>query len=179
MSPRDQQSAASAEWLEEVMDLARAMPLHTPPPIIQQNLRRYFDRWSQARAALDRPKLELRAVLLFDSRLDLAPVGVRGSTDADGSVHLAYTTDHADLVLDVTRVGAGLVRLDGQVLLTEEGQAPIFEAAVIGPSGVRRTIDGDALGRFSLTDVTEDADELQVTNGEVTILAELDLRGQD
>ena len=65
------------------------------------------------------------------------------------------------------------------MLLTEESPAPIFEAAVNGPSGVRRTIDGDALGRFSLTEVTEDASELQVTNGEVTILAELDLRGED
>jgi hypothetical protein len=154
------------------------MPLHKPPPIIRQKLVGYFERWSQARATLDYPRLELNARLLFDSRLDLAPVGVRGPNDGEGIAHLAYTTDHADLVLDVSRVGGGMVRLDGQVLLTDDTQAHIFEAVVTGPSGTRRTIDGDALGRFCLVDVPEDASELRVTNGDMTMVLALDLRSE-
>jgi hypothetical protein len=172
------EATASVEWLQEFHQLARAMPLHRPPPLIRQNLSHYFARWSQARATLDRPRLELHASLLFDSRLDLAPVGVRGQNDVDGFVHLAYTTDHADIVLDVSRVGNGLVRLDGQVLLTDDTQDRIFEAAVTGPSGTRRTIDGDALGRFCLVDVPDDATELRVANGDLTIVLALDLRSE-
>ena len=175
----DPKTAADVTWLREFHDLARAMPLHQPPPMIKQNLSRYFKRWSKARATLEQPLLELEASLLFDSRLDLAPVGVRGPHDSEGHVHLAYTTDRADLVLDVSRVGGSDVRLDGQVLLTDDGQAPIFEAAVTGPSGTTRTVDGDALGQFSLAGVPQDANQLRVTNGDLAITVALDLRAQD
>jgi hypothetical protein len=174
----DPEATASVEWLQEFLDVARAMPLHKPPPIIRQNLFRYFARWSQARATLDYPRLELNARPLFDSRLDLAPVGVRGLNDVEAIAHLAYTTDHADLVLDVSRVGGGMVRLEGQVLLTDDSQAHIFQAVVTGPSGTWRTIDGDALGRFCLAAVPEDASGLQVTNGDMTIVVALDLRSE-
>jgi hypothetical protein len=174
----DREAAQSVEWLQEFHRLARVMPLHEPPPIIRQNLSGYFSRWSQARATLEHPRLELRASLLFDSRLDLAPVGVRGPSDLEGSVHLAYTTDHADLVLDVSPIGSGLVRLDGQVLLSDDTQPRIFEAVATGPSCSRRTIDGDALGRFCLADVPDDAGELRVTNGVLTMVVALDLRSE-
>ena len=174
----DLEATASVEWLQEFLVVADAMPLHKPPPVIRQNLLRYFARWSQARATLDHPRLELNARLLFDSRMDLAPVGVRGPNDVEGIAHLAYTTDHADLVLDVSPVGDGMVRLDGQVLLTDDTQDRIFEAVVTGPSGARRTIDGDALGRFCLVNVSDDASELRVTNGDMTIVLALDLRSE-
>jgi hypothetical protein len=175
----DPQATADVEWLRGFLDLAHEMPLHKPPPIISQNLCRYYGRWSRARATLDHPRLELNAILLFDSRLDLAPVGVRGPNDSEGFVHLAYTTDRADLVLDISLVGGRVARLDGQVLLTDDDQAPIFEAVAAGPSGARRTVDGDALGYFCLVDVPEDANELRVTNGEMAIVVPLDLRGED
>lgn len=175
----DPQTVAAVDWLRRFLELAGSMPLQPPPPIIRQNLRRYFARWSQARATLDSPRLELNASLLFDSRLDLAPIGVRGPDDFEGVVHLAYTTDRADLVLDVSRVGGRALRLDGQVLLTDDTQAPIFEAVATGPSFIQRTIDGDPLGHFCLVDVPEDASELRVTNGDLTIVVALDLRGED
>jgi hypothetical protein len=96
-----------------------------------------------------------------------------------GTAHLAYTTDRADLVLDITRSGAGRVRIEGQVLPTAQMEPPVFEAAAIGPYGIIRTVDGDELGRFTLPSVGEEATELQVTNGDLTIVATLDLRGPE
>ena len=175
----DPETSAALRWIAGFAGVARAMPLHQPPPIVRQSLQGYFARWSRARATLDRPRVELPASLLFDSRLDLAPVGVRGADDAEGTVHLAYTTDQADLVLDVRRSGGGFVRLDGQVLLTDLDQAPIFEATAVGPSGRVRTVDGDALGNFSLADVPADTTEVRVTNGDLVIVAAVDLRDED
>lgn len=172
-------ATAAVRWLREFHQSALSLPLHQPPPIVGQNLAGYFARWSRARATLERPRLELTARLLFDSRLDLAPVGVRGAGDIEGDVHLAYTTDQADLVLDVHRLGGGVVRLDGQVLLTDPQLAPIFEARVSGPSGSLRTVDGDALGHFALDRVPEDVSELRVSNGDLVIVATLDLRNED
>ena len=56
---------------------------------------------------------------------------------------------------------------------------PVFEAVAVGPQGVTRTVDGDELGRFCLPVVPEDATELRVTNGDLTIVAALDLRGPE
>lgn len=174
----DSEATAALRWITGFVELTRAVPLHQPPPIVRQGLQSYFARWGRARATLDRPRVELPASLLFDSRLDLATVGVRGADDTEGIVHLAYTTDQADLVLDVRPLGGGVVQLDGQVLLTEPSTAPIFEATALGPQGALRTVDGDTLGNFSLTGVPVDVTEIRVSNGDLLIVAAVDLRDQ-
>ncbi|MFP5281978.1 MAG: hypothetical protein ACLGIF_00825 [Actinomycetes bacterium] len=172
------ETSATLVWLQNFRSLAQTMPLHSPPPIVRQHLRRHFRRWSQARAALVQAPVRLVASLLFDSRLDLAGAGFRGVDHAENVVHLAYSSDRADLVLDVRRVGPEEVRIDGQVLV-EEGEPPVFEASAHGPHGTVRTVDGDDLGRFCLPSVPEDATELRVTNGEVIITAALNLGGAE
>jgi len=172
------ETQATVQWLHRFQVLARAMPLSEPPAVVGQHLRRYFRLWSQARTALSQPPALLTATLLFDSRLDLATAGVRGVDDYENAAHLAYTCDRADLVLDLSRNSDGRVRVDGQVLAGED-EEPVFEAMVVGPHGVIRTVDGDELGRFSLPSVPDDATELRVTNGDLTIVAALDLRGPE
>jgi hypothetical protein len=175
----DAETAETVQWLRTFAALSRSMPLHEPPPVISQHLDRHFLRWVQARTALSQPSVELVATLLFDSRLDLESSGVRGGQEHAGAAHVAYTTDRADLVLDIRGAGMGLVRIDGQVLVTVPDQLPIFEAVALGPHGSTRTVDGDQLGRFCLRSVPTDATELRVTNGELTIVAALDLRGPE
>ena len=113
-------------------------------------------------------------MLLFDSRRDVVMSSVRAADLDDEVIHLAYTTDVADLVIDARRSG-GRLRLEGQVLLAAPDRAPIFEAVISGPDFSARTIDGDGLGRFSLSDVPKVARHLWVSNGEIAIVAELDL----
>ena len=183
----DARLRGTVEWLRGFLTTAGSLPLHQPPPIVRQSLRQYFVRWSQARAVLDRQPRQLVASLLFDSRRDLAATGVRSAAPTDETIHLAYATESADLVLDVRRLAGGRVRIDGQVLLADPSPAPVFEASATGadPSGAQftaRAVDGDELGRFRLPDVPairEGALELRVSNGEIAIVANLDLRAGD
>ena len=170
---------ATVQWLRQFRRLARALPLYETPPVVKQHLQRHFQLWSQARAALAQPASELTAALLFDSRLDLAAAGVRGVGDHEDATHLAYTSERADLVLDISRHSGGRVQIDGQVLPNGDGEAPVFEAVVFGPHGSTRTVDGDELGRFCLPLVHDDATELRVTNGDFTIVAAIDLCGPE
>jgi hypothetical protein len=171
----DSRTRAAVQWLEGFLATARAFPAPEPPPIVRQDLRQHFVRWSKAQAALRAdPKLVL-ASLLFDSRQDLALAGFRGGDHAEEAYHLAYTTDAADLVIDVRRIADGQVRLDGQVLLGDPAGAPVFAAEVAG-SGFRvRTVDGDDLGRFTLSEVPAGRCRLEASNGETLLRAELDL----
>jgi len=168
----------TVEWLRGFLGTAQALPLHPPPPIVGQHLRQYFARWSSARAALHQPPAEHTASLLFDSRRDLALVGLRAADDSDDTVHLAFSTPVADLVLDVRRLDAATVSVDGQVLLAEPGAAPIFEASARGAGGTVRAVDGDELGRFRLPRVPDRVTELRVGNGEIVIVATVDLAGE-
>jgi len=172
---RDPGLRAAVDWLRGFMRCAEALPLRTPPPLIRQQLRQHFGRWSKAKAILEQPVVRLPAVLMFDSRLDRPLTAVRGAADAE-VIHLAYRSDLADLVIDIHRLPDGRLRLEGQVLPIEDSVAPVFEATATGPGIEVRTIDGDELGRFALSPVPIEADALQVGNGELVLLAPLDLR---
>jgi hypothetical protein len=171
----DERTRRTVDWLRGFLVTAGALPLHEPPPIVRQSLKQHFARWSRARAELDQRPRDVHARLLFDSRQDLAPAGVRAGARDDDAVHLVYTAEEGDVLVDIYRLGPGSVRIDGQVLLAQPQEAPIFEASVAGAGLTVRTRDGDELGRFCLRDVPERQCQLRATNGLITILADLDL----
>jgi hypothetical protein len=171
----DPHTCRMVDWLCGFMATARALPLHAPPPLVRQNLNQYFKHWSRGRAAGPRPTRLFEARLLFDSRRDVALAGARAATDSTASVHMAFSTDVADLVLDAHPLGAGHIRLDGQVLPFEPLTAPVFDIEVEGEGFSARTVDGDELGRFSLADVPSGVRRLRAGNGEITIVADFDL----
>ena len=171
----DEHIRGTVAWLREFLGTAQALPLHEPPPIVRQSLAQHFARWSRARAELDARPRVVHLPILFDSRWDLAQAGVRAGASDDEVIHLVYAAAEGDLLIDAYRLGSGSVRLDGQVLLAEPGEAPVFEASVAGEGFVMRTRDGDDLGRFSLRTVPEGCCQLTATNGLITIVADLDL----
>jgi hypothetical protein len=171
----DSRTRTAVHWLQGFLATARAFPAPEPPPIIRQNLRQHFVRWSKAQAVMRAHPDPVDANLLFDSRQDLALAGFRGGDQPDDAYHLAFTTDVADLVVDVRRITDGLVRLDGQVLPGDPAAAPVFAAEVIGPGFRVRTVDGDELGRFTLPEVPVGRCRLEVGNGETILRTELDL----
>jgi hypothetical protein len=173
----DRRTRAAVHWLQGFLATARAFPAPEPPPIIRQNLRQHFVRWSKAQAALRAHPDLVDATLLFDSRQDVALAGFRGGEEAEDSYHLAFTTDVADLVIDVRRIADGQVRLDGQVLPGDPAAPPVFAAEATGPGFHVRTVDGDELGRFTLAEVPVGRCRLEAGNGETTLRAELDLTG--
>ncbi len=172
----DARSRATVAWLERFLAATRAPSAPEVPQIVRQNLRRAFKDRHHAGPKEQGPPRELTASLIFDSRRDLALVGMRGDGGLDDVFHLAWTTPEADLVLDVRRLGTSRVRLDGQVLLAGEDTATVFEASARGDGFAERTVDGDELGRFSLASVPDHASELRVTNGELVVTADLDIR---
>jgi hypothetical protein len=175
MAHADERTRRTVDWLRGFLATARQLPLHEPPPIVRQGLNQYFARWSKARAELDRKPREVRVRLLFDSRQDLVPAGVRAVASDDDVFHLAYTAPDGDLLIDVYRGEPGRVWLDGQVLLAQPDDAPVFEASVVGRGFSLRTKDGDELGRFSLHGVPVGRCQLRASNGLITIVADLDL----
>lgn len=171
----DARTRAIVDWLRSFVALGRQFPLEDPPSIVRQRLQAHFARWRNADLAMHEEIKRFDATILFDSRTRPALAGTRGAV-AEEVLHLAYTTEAADLVLDVQRLIGHQVRINGQVLRSDAGQAGVFEASVSGPGFTIRTVDGDELGRFCLDAVPDDAEELRATNGQITVIARLDVR---
>ena len=109
---------ASSTWL-------LGHPLERPPPVVRQSLGQHFRRWAESSEAPGVDGTTALAELIFDSRAGLASAGVRSASASD-TVHLAFASDLGDLVLDVLPGEPGLVRLDGQILVTSQ-DAPFFD----------------------------------------------------
>ncbi len=163
----------SAAWLRGFLAVAADLPLHDPPPLVRQRLRQYFRAWSQAKALLEGAPEELTASLLFDSRQDLVLAGARSADGQDSEVHLAFTCEAADLVIDLAPDSAGTFRLDGQVLTAQPGDAPMFEAVLSSDGFSLRSVDGDDTGAFVLSGVPPSDAQLTVSNGLISISADL------
>jgi len=170
----DHRTTATVRWLQGFVRTARAVPMHEPPPILRQRLSQDFEAWLAARAALERRPRIVPMTLIFDSRSDRELVGVRAATD-DTAVHLAFRSDEADLMLDLFPQSDGRLRCEGQVLLADVDAASVFEATIEGPGFASRTVDGDVHGGFTIADVRTGATVLRASNGEVTVVAPLDL----
>lgn len=173
----DARTRATVDWLRSFLAVGRLLPLHEPPPSVRQNLRRQFSAWRADRSTADVEPIELVATLLFDSDRDLV-VGRRAVDTSDDARHIAYTSDRADIVLDVHRLAESLVDIEGQVLPVEPTSAPVFEATVHGPGVELRAISGDELGRFALANVPDAVTRLRVTNGEFVLTAAIDVAGR-
>ena len=175
----DERTAATVDWLRTFLDASSAFQLEQPPPLVRNRLRQHFRRAWGWDPEPPRTRDAERARKVFDSRVDLALSGVRGGGQAGDVVHLAFRAESADLVLDAYRIGDGKLRLDGQLLRNDRHEDVVVEATVRGLGIRMRTVDGDLLGRFSLTGVPDAVTDLDLDDGEVTVTVPLDLGHQD
>lgn len=169
---RDPGLRAEIEWATRLHLVARSLPLADPPPLLRQRLRQQFLGWSAVQGLPAPTALELDASLVFDSRQDRLAVGVRGDHGVDEPIHLVWRTEVAELVIQARTQDSGMVRLDGQVLLTHPTASPVFELLAQGPDTTVRSTDGDSLGRFHAV-VPQAVDRLRVSNGELTVSAQV------
>lgn len=165
----------TVRWLRRFREVAEQFPLEDPPPIVAQRLQQYFEHRRPGAGRQPISPVELRAELVFDSRANRSLAGVRGAQAADDLVHVAYQTPRADLVVDISRLSPQLFRLDGQLLPIDPAGASVVEVVARVAGTKVRSVDGDALGRFTLPAVPGGPIELRASNGEYVVIAQLEL----
>ena len=80
----DERTLGTVDWLSGFLNTARELPLTEPPPIVRQNLKQYFARWSRARVALGQEPRCVHVEMLFSDRGRLC-VGSRRGGAVPGS----------------------------------------------------------------------------------------------
>jgi hypothetical protein len=162
-------------WLRRFHGAAAALPLGDPPPVVGQRLRQYFRRWARAREDPGREPVEVVARMLLDSRQDVALVDLRAADTGADIAHLAFTSEPADVVLDVRRLGPGRVRIEGQVLPTD-GVDRVCAVEATGPRMTAvHSVGGDRHGRFVLPELPDRAERLRLDSGELVLVVQIDV----
>ena len=166
---RDPRVREIVSWLRGFHAAAAALPLVDP-----QSRRRP----SLAPGDREEP-VEVVARVLFDSRQDLAVADLRvdaaDAADAADIAHLAFTSDPADVLLDVRRLGPGRVRIEGRVLAADD----VDRAYAVEATGPRmtavRSAGGDQDGRFRLAELPDRVERLRLDGGGLVLVLQFDV----
>jgi hypothetical protein len=148
-------------WLRAFHQISAELVLEAPPAATHELLIRRFAAFAQAR---QRPSLLQRvaAALTFDSRAQPAMLGVRGIDSSASHRQLIYSSDAADLALNIFRRPADQrLDLSGQVFMKSDQLGEPLSIHLLRQDNELETTSADDLGEFSFT---------ALSNGEYTLL---------
>lgn len=164
----DQETRDTVEWIGQFLRASRAMPLHTPPAELSERLRQSFAEHMVTGSR--GPYSE--AMLLHDTRLPSAAAGMRTSS-TDEVVHLVLGTELGRLLMDVVRVAPGLLDIRGVVLFDEAARNDAVELSFLHDRVLRGMVRSGGDGQFEVREISDQIDELWVTQGDVRVRASL------
>jgi hypothetical protein len=165
----DEATCAEVEWLRAFARVNEEVVLDAPPQAVRDELIRRFDAYTEARRT---PSLlqRLVATLSFDSGLQPA-FGVRSAAGQGKQRQLVYTTDAADIALNVRpRHRNGHVDVDGQVFPADDADPASFSVQLLSGADEVGLSTTDELGEFAFESVPSGAYQILVSGERVEIL---------
>jgi hypothetical protein len=156
-------AGGESHWLAEVIEAADRLSLPEVPAVLSQDLKNI--------TAGDDLVAPYEAHLVSDTRIHRELAGVRGGNASEGW-SLSYTSEVADLVVDVSKDKSGNLAVEGQ-MMAHGATASAYRASVAGPQEV--TAEGDRLGRFDLGTLKPGSYDLTISNGLIAVTTVLEL----
>jgi hypothetical protein len=163
----DEETRARAEWLRAFALASGRTTLAAPPREVRENLRRRFAAYAEG---VREPGLLRRVVATLSFEGGMQPAfGVRSARTGEAQEQLVYSTDVADVALNVHPRPGGRVDLDGQIFPAGEAEPGGFVVQLLsGGSDVGITTT-DELGEFGFESIAPGEYEILVSDGEVEI----------
>lgn len=163
----DEETRARAEWLRAFALASGQTILATPPGEVRENLRRRFAAYAEG---VREPNLLRRVVATLSFEGGVQPAfGIRSARTGEAQEQLVYSSDVADVALNVHLRPGGRVDLDGQIFPAGEAEPGGFVVQLLsGGSDVGITTT-DELGEFGFESIAPGEYEILVSDGEVEI----------
>ncbi len=165
----DEATREQVEWLRGFARVSEDTVLDAPPREVRDELIRRFDAYAEDRRV---PSLlqRLVATLSFDSGLQPA-FGVRSGAGPGEQRQLVYTTDAADIALNVRpRARNGHLDLDGQVFPADDADPASFSVQLLSGADEVGLTTTDELGEFAFESVSPGAYQILLSGERVEIL---------
>ncbi len=169
------ETQAQVAWLRAFAEARNHVTLDSPPPEVRRRLLAVFEKRTETQAREDQRPSALRrlvASLTFDSGLETATAGVRGPAMRGSRRQLVYTTDVADIVLDVLTSNARVETVDvgGQVLPHDDEEPGSFHVRLLDGASEVVVAATDEIGEFSFGAVPSGTYEILFGTDRVEIL---------
>ena len=170
LATADEETREEVEVLRRFIEASGSLVLAKPPPDVRETLARRFEAhargWRQ-------PSLLRRLVanLTFDSGFQPADAGARSAGAQEGERQLSYSTDVAEIVLDVfPRPGGRRLDLGGQVFGRGDEAVGAFTVQLLRDAKEVGITPTDDLGEFAFEDVPPGVYEMVLSGEGVEIL---------
>ena len=163
----DAQTRERAEWLRAFARASERTTLATPPREVRENLSRRFAAYAEG---VREPGLLRRVVATLSFEGGIEPAfGVRSARTGETQGQLVYSTDVADVALNLHRRPGGKVDLDGQLFPAGDAEPGGFVVQLVsGGSDVGITTT-DELGEFGFESIAAGEYDILVSNAELEI----------
>lgn len=148
---RDPALHQQAAWLREFLQLSAGVVLADPPADVRRAAHAAFAAFAQSKQP---PGLlqTFRAMLASDSWQRLSLAGVRNVTLQSAPRQLIYSSDLADVALNIRARGAGpQIDLDGQIFPLDDSDPAGFVVQLLQDGVERRLTICDAVGKFGIS----------------------------
>jgi hypothetical protein len=165
----DEATRAEAEWLRAFARAGEEVVFEEPPVEVREELIRRFNAFSEGRRE---PNLVERLVarLSFDGGLQPA-FGVRSAGSGEGQRQLVYSTEAADIALNVRpRPRNGHLDLEGQVFPSGDADPASFSVQLLSGATEVGITATDELGEFAFESIPPGAYQVLVSGERVEIL---------
>lgn len=156
---------ALLSWVEKFQLASRNVVLEKPPTSVRKRLREQF--------ASTRPGLiqQLIAKLTFDSWAELAPAGVRSASTQGQQRQLVYSTELADIAVNIHPSGAQKqFDLLGQVLPLQTDEAIHYDIQLWENQTDVRSTATDELGEFTFEALSPGTYKLVLNHSRVQVI---------
>ena len=164
----DEETRARAQWLRSFARAAERTTLAAPPREVRESLSRRFAAYAEGARE---PGFVRRVVATLSLGGGMQPAfGMRSARTGEAEGQLVYSTDLADIALNVHVRPAGKMDLDGQLFPAGDAEPGGFVVQILsGGSDVGITTT-DELGEFGFESIAAGEYDIVVGNDEVEIL---------
>jgi hypothetical protein len=141
-------------WLQEFLQISQATTLANPPDSVREAATAAFATYAKAKQP---PGLlqTFFATLTADNWQRPALAGVRNISLRSEPRQLIYSSPLADIALNAhMQTGSQQIDLDGQIFLLDNSDPADFIIQLLQNGVERRLVLADALGKFSLTELS-------------------------
>ena len=164
----DSATRADIAWLRAFARISEDIVIASPPPQVRDALIDRFEAYAERKRQPGLLK-RLVATLAFDSGMQPAP-GLRTAGTPESQRHFVYSTDAADVAIDVRpRPHDELLDLDGQIFPMNGTDPGAFGVQLLDDSSEVGTTATNDLGEFTFEAVPPGVYEVLASSGRVEI----------
>lgn len=166
----DEATRANAAWLRAFTQVSKDTVLASPPPEMREGLRTRFEAYAEERRQPG-PLRRLVAGLTFDSGSRTALAGVRTAAMRGSQRQLVYSTDVADIALNIQKRSVDRnLDLSGQILPGDDLAPDSFSVQLLSGTKEIGITTTDELGEFAFQAIAPGKYEILLSSDEVEII---------